>query len=146
MPCKINNCFYDNLTFDKLLSAHMRARKNKVSKNEVIMFEMNLENNIVNLLNNIKNHTYFVGEYRKFIIKEPKEREIQSLPYRDRIVHQWYVEEFIKPYILPKFIKDTYACIPERGTHHAVNAIQRYMRIYQRKNPDYWILKCDISK
>lgn len=146
MPHKIKNCFYENLTFDKMLAAHNRAKNHKTSKNEVIRFEMNLENNITNLLNSIRNKTYHVGEYRSFIITEPKPREIQSLPYRDRIVHQWYVEEFIKPYILPKFIKDTYACIPERGTHHAVDTIQHYMQIKRRNNLDYWILKCDIRK
>ena len=37
-----------------------------------------------------------------------------ALPYRDKIVHQWYVEEFIKPIFVPRLIKDTYACIDSR--------------------------------
>ena len=45
--------------------------------------------------------------YRKFKIYEPKERIIWALPFRDRVMHQWYVEEFIKPIFLPKFISDT---------------------------------------
>lgn len=51
---KIRNVFYKNLTFEKLLQAHHRARKNKAYKKDVIIFEMNLENNIINLLNSIK--------------------------------------------------------------------------------------------
>ena len=73
-------------------------------KNEVIRFEMNLENNIWNLERSILNKTYHVGTYREFRIYEPKERIIKALPYIDRVVHQWYIEEFIKPYILPRFV------------------------------------------
>lgn len=146
MPKTLKNCFYEKLTFENLLKAHNRARDKKAQYWEILRFEENLENNIVNILNSIKNGTYKIGNYKSFIIKEPKAREIQALPYKDRVVQQWYVEEFIKPYFLPRFIKDSYACIPNKGTHNAVNCIQRYMRIMNLKNPDYWILKCDVKK
>ena len=146
MPKKIKNCFYKNLTFDKLMQAHKRARKHKTYKDELIKFELNLENNIINLLNQIKNKTYNLGNYYEFKIYEPKERIIKALPYVDRIVHQWYVEEFIKPYILPKFIGTTFACIPEKGTHKAVLQVQNDIRKFKRTNGDFWILKCDIKK
>lgn len=146
MPKTIKNCFYENLTFSNLLKAHKRARKHKVYKDEIIKFELDLENNIINLLNNIKNKKYHLGNYREFKIYEPKERLIKSLPYVDRIVHQWYIEEFIKPFILPKLITSTFACISNRGTHNAVLEVEKYMRIYNRNYGDFWILKCDISK
>ena len=146
MPKKIKNLFYKNLTFKKLLDAHYRARKNKAYKKDVILFEMNLENNIINLLNSIKNNNYKMGKYYDFKIFEPKERTIHSLPYRDRVVHQWYVEEFIKPYIMPKFINTSFACLPNKGTHKAVDSVHKMMRSYSKKYPDYYILKCDIKK
>ncbi len=146
MPKKIKNCFYKNLTFEKLMAAHKRARAHKAYKDEVIQFEFNLENNITNLLNNMKTKKYRLGTYREFKIYEPKERVIKALPYTDRIVHQWYVEEFIKPYILPKFITSTFACIPERGTHRSALQIEKYMRIFKRNYGDFWVLKCDIHK
>lgn len=126
--------------------AHKRARKNKAYKDEIITFEINLENNITNLLHNIKNKKYNLGKYKTFKIYEPKERLIKALPYVDRIVHQWYVEEFIKPYILPRFINNTFACLPNRGTHKAVDKVAKYLKSYQHINPNFWILKCDISK
>lgn len=143
---KIKNCFYKNLTFEKLLQAHQRARKHKTYKNEVIKFEFNLENNITNLLNNIKNKKYHLGKYYTFTIYEPKERTIKALPYKDRIVHQWYVEEFIKPYFIPKFINTSFACLSDKGTHKAVLEVQKQMRIFKRNFGDFWILKCDISR
>ncbi len=146
MPKKIKNVFNKNLTFKKMLEAHKRARSEKTHKAEVIKFELNLENNITNLINEIKNKKYRTGKYYTFKVYEPKERYIQALPYKDRIVHQWYVEEFIKPYILPKFIDTTYACISDRGSHKAAEKIQQEMRIFQRNYGDFWILKCDIKK
>lgn len=146
MPKKIKNVFYQSLTFEKLMQAHKRARKHKAFKKEVIWFEINLENNITNLLNNIKHKTYKLGDYRSFIIYEPKQRIIQALPYVDRITHQWYVEEFIKPYFVPKFIYSTYACLDNKGTHMAVKQVQQYMRTCEKEWGYYWILKCDIAK
>lgn len=146
MPKKIKNVFYKNLTFEKILQAHNRARKNKAYKNEVIRYELNLENNLINLLRNLKENTYKLGKYYSFRVYEPKERIIQALPYKDRIVHQWYVEEFIKPYIVPKFINTSFACLSDKGTHKAVETLQKQMRIMKRNNGDFWILKCDIQK
>ena len=111
MPKKIKNEFYEKLTFKKMLEAHERAKKHKSYKNEVIKFEFGLENNITNLIASLKNGTYRLGKYFTFKVYEPKERDIQALPYKDRIVHQWYVEEFIKPYIIPRFINTSFACL-----------------------------------
>lgn len=146
MSKTIKKMFYSKLTFEKLLEAHNRASKGKKKKKEVILFEMDLETNIVKILNDIKNGTYKFGEYREFKVYEPKERIIKSLPYRDRIVHQWYIEEFIKPYFFPKFIKDTFACLDGRGTHLAVIKVRDYMRKMKRKYSNYYVLKCDIKK
>ncbi len=146
MPKKIKNAFFKNLTFQKFLEAHNRAKKNKMYKNEVLKFDLNLESNIISIINGIKNNTFKVGDYYSFIVYEPKERLIHSLPYRDRVVHQWYVEEFVKPYIMPKFIGTSFACLPDRGTHKAVAAVQKMMQKYSKKFPDYYILKCDIRK
>lgn len=146
MPKTIKHIFYEKLDFLPFLNAHQRAKKSKGSKDEVILFEIDLESNLVNLMREIKECRYQMGEYREFVVSYPKERLIKSLPYRDRIVHQWYVEEFIKPYFLPRFIKDSYACIEEKGNHKAVLVLQKYMRIMKRKYGSYYILKCDIKK
>lgn len=126
--------------------AHNRAKQQKTNKISVMKFEMDLENNLSNLVTQIKKETYHTGKYRDFTIYEPKERLIRALPYRDRVVHQWYVYEFIKPFIEPKFIRDSYACLENRGTHKAVERLQYYMRIMKHKYGSYYIIKCDIKK
>ena len=146
MSKTIKKCFYDKLTFENILNAHKRASKGKIQKKEIILFEMDLETNIIRIINEIKSGTYKFGDYREFFVYEPKKRLIKSLPYRDRVVHQWYVEEFIKPYFFKRFIKDTFACLDERGTHKAVLRLQQQMRNMKRQYKKYYVLKCDIRK
>jgi hypothetical protein len=128
MPHTIRNAFDKHLTIESLLDAHERASKTKRYSKEVLKFDIDLESNIVNLYKKLKNGTYRMGKYRTFKIYEPKERVIRALPYVDRIVHQWYIYEFIKPYVVPRFINDSYACIEGKGTHKAVNRAQEYMQ------------------
>ena len=146
MSKSIKNCFDKRLTFEKLLEAEKRARKNKGNKKEILEFEMDLESNLVSLLKELKDGSYKLGKYREFVIKEPKERLIKSLPFRDRVVQQWYVEEFIKPFFVPRMISDSYACIEKRGTHKAVDKVQRYMKKVKKEFPNYYVLQCDVKK
>ena len=146
MSIRKNNIYDDKIKFKKMFAAYRRAAKEKRENREVILFELDLASNLLSILIDLKNNKYSFSNYRKFTIYDPKQREILSLPFRDRVVHQWYVEEFIKPAFIPKFIKDSYACIEGRGVHSAINTFQRYMRIAYRENENFYILKCDISK
>lgn len=111
MPKTLRNVYDKAVSFDKLLMAHKKARKGKREKREVIIFELNLESEILRLEHELKHCKYMSGQYRTFKIYEPKERTIMASPYIDRVVHQWYVENFIKPYFVPQFIKTSYAGI-----------------------------------
>lgn len=66
--------------------------------------------------------------------------------YRDRVVHQWYVENFIEPYIVSQFIETTYAGIKGRGMHKASKDVQKAMKIAKNKWSEYYILKMDVAK
>ena len=125
MSKSINKSFDDFITYEKILDAHKRAVVGKKQRTEVVRFEMDLETNLIRIMDGIKNLNYKFGKYWEFTVYEPKERVIKSLPYRDCIVHQWYVEEFIKPHFYPRFIKDTYACLDNRGTHKAIYQTQK---------------------
>ena len=146
MSKTIKNSFYNKLTYENLLKAHQRASIGKNNRLELLKFNVDLETNLYSILKSLKNGTYKLGKYRIFTIYEPKERIIKCLPYKDRIVQQWYIYEFIKPYIMNKFISTTCACIDGRGTHYAVRLTQQYMRAMKRKYHNYYVLKLDIKK
>ena len=139
--------FDDHLTYDRFLSAHERASKSKGLRNDVLRFNLNMTSNLFRIMNVVGSGRYQPSEYWQFWVYDPKERLILALPYPDRIVHQWYIEEFIKPYYLPRFINDSYACIPRGGTHKAVDKIQSYMRHMRTVcGGHYYIVKMDIAK
>lgn len=89
---------------------------------------------------------YKHGKYHTFQIYKPKERTIMASEYRDRLIHQLYVENFIKPYFVPQFINTTYACIEGRGKHKASKDVQIAMRIARDKWNRYYIYKWSLAK
>ena len=110
------------------------------------MFELKLEQELLELEKQLKTGTYKHGGYTKFKIYEPKERIIMASEYKDRVVHQWYVEKFIKPYFVPQFISTSYAGIEGRGMHKASKDVQKAMRSAKSKWKNYYILKMDVTK
>ena len=86
------------------------------------------------------------SSYTTFKVYQPKERIIMASEYIDRIVHQWYVQHFIKPYFVPQFINTTYACIEGRGMHKASKDVQTAMKSAKSKWTSYYILKMDVTK
>ena len=47
---------------------------------------MELISNLYDLYKKIQNGTYNIGVYSKFIVYEPKKRQIQTLNYYDRLL------------------------------------------------------------
>ena len=94
--CKtINRCFRDRLTFVSMFDAYQRSIKCKGNRSEVLKFNMDLESNICIIIRELKGNKYKLGKYRSFKIYEPKERLIMALPFKDRVVQQWYVYDTI---------------------------------------------------
>ena len=146
MPKTIRNVYCKNLTYEKLLKAHLDARKGKGSKKEIILFNLKQEDYIKYLLEKLENKTYKHGGYTVFYVTEPKLRKIEKSKYMDRIVHRWLVDNILKPYFIPRFIQTTYACIEGRGMHKACLDMQEMMKHCTRIWNNYYILKMDIAK
>lgn len=137
----------DRATLGAFMRAHERASRGKACRSEVLKFNLNLASNLVAITSVVHDGSYRPSTYRRFWVNDPKQRLILALPYPDRIVHQWLVEEFIKPYYIPRFITDSYACIPGRGTHASVKCLQRMMTsINNEAGANYYAIKFDISK
>ena len=146
MPKTLRNKYYENLTFEKLMEAHKKARRGKGLRDEIIKFNLKQEEYIYYLLEILSNKTYKHGGYEVFYVTEPKLRKIEKSRYIDRVVHRWLVDNFLEPYFVPSFINTSYACIKGRGMHKACLDVQKAMRSCKNKWGNYYILKMDISK
>ena len=135
----VKNIFEKIYSFENLYYSFLKARRGKRYRDYAVDFEKNIEENLLNLAEELRNDTYKPGKYRTFHIFEPKKRLISAAPFRDRIVHHALIN-IIEPFYDPSFIEDTYACRKGKGTHAAIDRCQKFMRRYD------WILKCDIRK
>ena len=138
--------------FDKIISlenlffAWRQFRRGKRSKHEVQEFEFNLENNIFQLHQELKDKTYRHSKYTSLYVTDPKLRHIHKAYIRDRIVHH-AVHNIVYPIFDRNFIHDSYACRLGKGTHRAVSRLEEFIAKNGANNtiPVYY-LKCDVRK
>ena len=117
MPRTIRNQFDKKLTYENLMKAHLDSRKGKSLRKEIILFNLKQEEYIMWLYDKLKEGTYKHSGYTSFTITDPKFRVIEKSRYIDRIVHRWYVDNFMKEYFMKSFIFTSYACIENKGMH-----------------------------
>lgn len=141
----IKNLFKKVYDFDNLYTAYLNARKCKRYRAEVLKFTSNLEENLIDIQNQLIYQTYEVGQYRQFIISDPKKRLIMSLPFRDRVV-QWAIYLVLNPIFTMSYIEDSYGCIKTKGSHSAIQRVQYWLKEASHKPCKYYYLKMDISK
>jgi retron-type reverse transcriptase len=115
-------------------------------KRDALMFAKDTHYNIRSLIERLKDGTYQMDEYIYFKVYEPKEREIYAPRFKDKMV-QVMANNILKKIYNKCFIKDSYACIDEKGTHKALNKIQHYLRkAYWISGNKAFIVKIDIHK
>ncbi len=146
MAKTIRNEYYKKLTYEKLMEAHIKSRKGKDLRKEIILFNLKQEEYIMWLYEQLKNKTYKHGGYTVFYVTEPKVRKIEKSRYIDRIVHRWVVDNFLEHAFISQFISTSFACIKNKGMHKAAQYVQTCMQKAQRKWGEYYILKMDVSK
>ena len=146
MPKTIRNKYYKYLTYEKLMEAHIKSRKGKGYRKEIILFNLKQEEYIMWLLKQLENKTYKHGGYSVFYVTEPKLRKIEKSRYIDRIVHRWVVDNFLEPVFVPQFINTSYACLKKRGMHKACLDVQKAMKHCKAIWGKYYILKMDVAK
>lgn len=143
MPTRFGSLYKDAFTITNLYSAYETARKGKRKTFAVRNFEKNLGANIYKLCQELQNKTYNPLPYRHFTIREPKPREISAPAFRDVIV-QHAIYKIIYPIFDKTFIYDSYGCRKLKGSHRAVDKLQKFMR--DKNNANAYILQLDIKK
>jgi len=138
---------YDDIISVKNLLVFWREfLKGKKKRKDVVLFSMNLMDNIYSLHNDLKNKTYKHSNYEAFKINDPKPRDIHKAKIRDRLLHH-AIYRVLYPYFDKKFIYDSYSCRVGKGTHKAIYRFENFERIVSKNNTKTcWVLKCDIRK
>ena len=118
---------------------------NRKYRKEAIYFAMSKERKLRCLQKELEDRTYRPGSYIEFYVFEPKKRLVHAPHIRDKIV-QFSIHTVLQGVYRPVFIKDSYACLEDKGAHEAVHRIQHYMRLAQWKYEEPYIVKIDVRK
>lgn len=145
MPHPAKNLWEQFISWDNLMLATQGASRNKGCRNEVLVYNSCLEENILDLQARLQNGLWYPGEYRKFSVYEPKLRIVHAPPFRDRVLHHALVQ-IIGPYFERRFIDHSYACRKEKGTHAASDYLLSMLRSARDSFAQVYVLKADISK
>lgn len=129
----------DIVDFSNLLAAARQAQKGKRLRDNVLQFNYNLENELIQLQHELLTQTYRPGNYKTFHVKQPKPRLISAAPYRDRVVHHALCN-VIMPIFEATFIHDSYANRVGYGTHRALKRFTQFARSSR------YVLQCDLRK
>lgn len=125
--------------FENLWQAARQAQKGKRFRPNVLAFNHEIEQNLLQLQAELCNRTYQPGHYRTFEIVDPKPRLISAAPYRDRVVHHALCNVIV-PLLERSFIDDSYANRIGYGTHRALRRAVQFARSRR------YVLQCDIRK
>jgi hypothetical protein len=90
------------------LAGIQNAARGKRYTPAVATFEYDLEKNLIEIENDLRNETYELGGYHSFQIDRPKRRLVNAAPFRDRVVHHALMN-VIEPLFERQFLFDSYA-------------------------------------
>jgi RNA-directed DNA polymerase len=117
--------------------AFLTARRGKSASREVIQFQDRFDAELANLRQQIIQGDLKPGGYRRFVIFEPKRREICAGSFRDNVLHHAILrvchQDFERRQIF-----HSYACRRGKGTHAAIRQARQNAHRYG------WYGKLDV--
>jgi RNA-directed DNA polymerase len=115
---------------EAMLGAWREYRSGKGMRPEVAAFDLDAVRHIVGLARELLEGRYRHRPYRVLHISDPKPRLIAVASVRDRVVHT-AIHQALSPFFNRSFIADSYACLPERGSHRAVLRYRELLRRHE---------------
>lgn len=161
--------YNDVYDFVKIKQAFYNARHGKLNNPSANKFEINMLKECLALSDKLRSKEYSTGKSTKFKVFYPKERDIESSSFVDKVVQHSYCDNVLYPDVSSKFIYDNYASQYGKGTTFGLDRLKHHLRHYFFSNKsasekyrkenglppipveqghyaDGWILKCDIKK
>ena len=139
---------YEKITsFDALYAGLKKARRNVMWKDSTSGYSYDGLKNTVKLQDALRSGEYEIMPYQRFMIHEPKEREIVATRIRDRQFQRSLCDEALYREMTRGFIHDNCACQRGKGVDFALDRLEVHLRRYYREHgKDGWVLRCDIRK
>lgn len=132
-------------SFEKLAQAYYDCRRHKRTTASALRFEQSLEHNLLELHEELQDGSYRPGASICFAITRPRPREVWAAGFRDRVVHHLLYNEIAERFHR-RFIADSGACIPGRGTLYSAKRLEAKVRSQtQNWQVSGYYLKADLA-
>jgi len=146
MKIEFAHKFEDIISIENLLQAWREFIRQKSSKKDVQEYYRNFMDNILELHQDLIQHTYNHGPYQAFRINDPKPRQIHKSLVRDRLLHH-AIHRILYPFFDSTFVADSFSCRIGKGSHKALNRFKKFgYKVSANNTKTCWVLKCDIKK
>lgn len=129
----------DVLATDNLAWATWRAARGKHDRPEVAAYLSRCEAEWDALRAGIHDGSFALGDFVRFVIRDPKLRVIHAPRFRVRVLHHALVH-VIGPVLDRQLVDHTYACRVGKGTLRAVRRVQHLLL----RQP--WYVKIDVRR
>lgn len=137
----------DVIGFEALWDSMMKCKRGVIWKDGVAHFVLNGVPEVVKLSEELRNGSYIERKHKYFTIRYPKERQIMSIAFRDRVYQRSLNDVAIYPAMSKSFIYDNAACQKGKGADFARERMKCHIQRYFRKHgANGYILKIDIRK
>lgn len=145
---KSRNIYDKYITIENLYKMWSIIRRTCKNKREVYYFSLNLNTNLNNIYNDLKNKTYIPSKYKTFMIFEPKPRLVMSQTVKDKLVNHFVANYYLIPCLESSLIDANVATRKEKGSSYAMNLLKKYFNKLLINNPgeEVYCLKIDVSK
>ena len=131
-------------TFQNLYRAYLDCRRNKRNKKAALVFEVNAEQNLLDLTHELSQRIYRPSPSFCFVAQNDKHREVFAADFRDRVVHHLLVS-YLEKIWEPVFIYDSFACRKGKGTHGAVKRLRSFTRkVTANQTRCAWFAQLDV--
>ncbi len=137
--------FEKAISFGELYKGLNKSSRNVKWKDSVATYHGNALRNTYKLRQELLTGKYTISQYRRFTIKEPKEREIVATRIKDRQFQRSLCDNILYPQFTRSFVRDNCACQRGKGVDDALNRLDVHLhRYYRHHGAQGWVLKCDI--
>lgn len=101
---------------------------------------------LLKLRNDILSGKYRPSKGARFVIHEPKTRDIVATIFKDRVPQRSLYDNYLYTEVCEKFHPWNCACQREKGTDYARNLLKSMLReSHSRYGMDGWVLKMDVK-
>lgn len=123
-----------------------KCRSGVIWKDSVARYCLHGIEETLKLERQLKDGTYKAARPVAFKIMHPKERDIVSIVFRDRVYQRSHNDNVLYPVMVKSFIRDNCACQKGKGTDDARARFKMHLqKQYRRSGMDFYILQCDIK-